>query len=197
MANSFLKPIENVLDEGLTYVDEQVDNIKMRTVKVLSEGTTAVTGLLLVFSILSVLLLALSFAFVLLLGEILDSYAKAAFIVAGALLVILIVVMLVHKRLFKNSFVDMYNNIMNPKQKEPTLEALDQAIERSNESLQAQGDRIKTRVSLLQDYYKPSHLLNEGLRRAGLYSSGNTGFSVGRAIASTWRALKGKNKKEQ
>ena len=197
MANSFLKPIENVLDEGLTYVDEQVDNIKMRTVKVLSEGTTAVTGLLLVFSILSVLLLALSFAFVLLLGEMLDSYAKAAFIVAGALLVILIVVMLVHKRLFKNSFVDMYNNIMNPKQKEPTLEALDEAIERSNESLQAQGDRIKTRVSLLQDYYKPSHLLNEGLRRAGLYSSGNTGFSVGRAIASTWRALKGKNKKEQ
>ncbi len=123
MADSFLKPIENVLDEGLVYVDEQLDNIKLRTVKVLAEGTTAITGLLLVFSILSVLLLSLAFAFVLLLGEMLDSYAKAAFIVAGALLVILIIVMLVHKRLFKNTFVDMYNNIMNPKQKEPTLEA--------------------------------------------------------------------------
>ena len=191
MADSFLKPIENVLDEGLVYVDEQLDNIKLRTVKVLAEGTTAITGLLLVFSILSVLLLSLAFAFVLLLGEMLDSYAKAAFIVAGALLVILIIVMLLHKRLFKNTFVDMYNNIMNPKQKEPTLEALDKAIESSSESIQAQGDRLKTRVSLLREYYKPRHLLNESLRRAGLYSSRN-GFSVGRMLASTWRALSGK-----
>ena len=191
MADSFLKPIENVLDEGLVYVDEQLDNIKLRTVKVLAEGTTAITGLLLVFSILSVLLLSLAFAFVLLLGEMLDSYAKAAFIVAGALLVILIIVMLVHKRLFKNTFVDMYNNIMNPKQKEPTLEALDKAIESSSESIQAQGDRLKTRVFLLQEYYKPRHLLNESLRRAGLYSSRN-GFSFGRMLAGTWRALSGK-----
>ena len=191
MADSFLKPIENVLDEGLVYVDEQLDNIKLRTVKVLAEGATAITGLLLVFSILSVLLLSLAFAFVLLLGEMLDSYAKAAFIVAGALLVILIIVMLVHKRLFKNTFVDMYNNIMNPKQKEPTLEALDKAIESSSGSIQAQGDRLKTRVSLLQEYYKPRHLLNESLRRAGLYSSRN-GFSFGRMLAGTWRALSGK-----
>lgn len=193
MANSFLKPVENLFDEGLVYVDEQVDNIKLRTVKVLSEGTTAVTGILLVFSILSVLLLALSFAFVLWLGEILDSYAAAAFIVAGVLLVILIVIMLLRKRMFKNTFVEMYNGIMNPKQKETTLEGLDQAIEKSSESIQVQGDRLKTRASLLQEYYKPAHLLNEGLRRAGLYSS-KTGFSVGKAIASTWRALSGKKK---
>lgn len=193
MSNSFLKPVENLFDEGLVYVDEQVDNIKLRTVKILSEGTTAVTGLLLVFSILSVLLLALSFAFVLWLGEMLDSYAAAAFIVAGVLLVILIVIMLLRKKLFKNTFVDMYNSIMNPKQKETTLEALDKAIEKSSESIQTQEERLKTRVVLLQEYYKPRHLLNEGLRRAGLYSSKN-GFSVGKAIASTFRALTGNSK---
>ena len=126
----------------------------------------------------------------------LDSYAAAAFIVAGVLLVILIAVMLPRKKMFKNTFVDMYNSIMNPKQKETTLEALDKAIEKSSESIQTQEERLKTRVVLLQEYYKPRHLLNEGLRRAGLYSSKN-GFSLGKAIASTWRALSGNNNKKK
>lgn len=195
MAKTFLKPVENIVQEGRVYVDEQLENMKLRTVKGLSQGTSAITALLLIFAFVSILLLMLSFAFVLWLGELMDSYAQAAFIVAGVLLLILVVCILLRKQLFKNSFVGLYAGILNPKKKENTLAGLDNAIETSQEYIQEQEKRLQGSLSSAKDFYSPTHLLNEGLRQSGLRSS-EKGFKLGRFLTASCRALlTGKKKK--
>lgn len=193
MGNSFTKPVEHIVEEGRVYLDEQMENVKLRTVKGLSQGTTAITVILLIFSIVSVLLLMLAFAVVLWLGELLDSYALAASIVAGVLLLGLVVVLLLRDKLFRNSFVEMYSDILNPRQRETTLEGLDTAIGASGASIRMQGEQLKDSLSQVKQFYTPSHLLNEGLRQAGLRSSMG-GFRLGRFLTASLRALTGKKK---
>ena len=89
--SKFSAPADNLVSETRGYIDAQIDNVKLRTVKGLSQGTSAIASLLLIFIVANALVLALSFALVLWLGEVLDSYAGAAFIVAGILLLLLVV----------------------------------------------------------------------------------------------------------
>ncbi len=194
MDNSFLKPVVNIIDESRVFLDEKLDNVKLRTVKGLSQGTSALAGLLVIFAIVSVLLLMLSFAFVLWLGELMNSYALAAFIVAGVLLLAVVVCLLLRKKLFRNSFVGMYSEILNPKEKSHSAGELDQAIENSQERILDQEVNIKCSLADAKQFYTPSHLLNEGLRKAGVRSSSQSGFSFGRMLGAGWRLLTHKKK---
>lgn len=174
--SKFTQPVEQVIQESLVYMDRQLDNVKLRTVKGLSQGTSAISGLLLIFAVAGILLLMLSFAFVMWLGELMDSYALAAFIVAGILLVVLVILIFCRDRLFKNTFVPLYTGIIMPGKEESDIESLEKDIENAEAQIQEQKTTIKNSLSQAQSYYTPTHLLNEGLRQVGL-RSGKSGFS--------------------
>ena len=178
---------EKVLQEASGYVDARVEGVKVRTVKGLSQGISALSRLLLLVMLGSVLLLALSFAFVLWLGELLGSYALAAFIVSGVLLLIFAVCFLLRKRLFRNTFIPLFQDILSPETpvEEPTLEKLEDAILESDLRAKKQEELVKTRLSQARDSYTPRQILNRGLRLLG------TTPIIGRNRKPTFRRVAG------
>ena len=73
--NRLTDPVEKLGLEVKGYVDTRVDDLKLQAAKGLSRGSGALAALVLILVVVSALVLVLSFAGVLLLGEILDSYA--------------------------------------------------------------------------------------------------------------------------
>ena len=65
------------------YIDSQLDLVKLRSIKGMSRGTSAIVGLLLIFLMAGALMTVLLLALVLWLGEMMGSYALDALIVAG------------------------------------------------------------------------------------------------------------------
>ena len=103
--SNFTEPLNNLVKDGEQYVNAQMDSLKLHSIKGLSMGLSTVASLLLIFILGSVLLLALSFALVMWLGQLLGSYVLSAFIVAGVLFIALVTCLLLRERLFKNTFV--------------------------------------------------------------------------------------------
>ena len=129
---------ETLGQETKGYIDSQLDLVKLRSIKGLSQGTSAIIGLLFIFIIAGALMTVLLLALVLWLGEILDSYALASLLVAGVLLVILVLLFLLRGRLFRNSFVSMYADVFFPEAAWPagldsmdSMDSLDKAIDRT------------------------------------------------------------------
>lgn len=164
----FTDPVEKLGLEAKGYIDTRVDDLKLQAAKGLSEGTTALAGLVLIVVVLSALALVLSFAGVLLLGELLDSYAKAAFIVAGALLLLLVILILLRNKLFRNSFVGLYTGIFSPEEAEATpirtQKQLDAALARSKNRIQKREEAIRTRVESTRNFYSPKNMLITAVR---------------------------------
>ena len=171
--NKFLAPADHLVDETRGYIDAQIDNVKLRSVKGLSQGTSAIAGLLLIFIFVGALVTALSFAVVLWLGEVLGSYAKAAFIMAGVLLIILVVLFLLRKRLFKDSFVSMYIDVFYQKGSKPLglkgQEELDEAILQSETRIKKEETGISDAFTQMKEFYSPKNLLSESLLTLALH----------------------------
>ena len=110
---------ETLGQETKGYIDSQLDLVKLRSIKGLSQGTSAIVGLLLIFLIAGALMTVLLLALVLWLGEILNSYALASLIVAGVLLVLLVLLFARRRYLFRNSFVSMYTDVFFPEEAWP------------------------------------------------------------------------------
>ena len=165
--SKFSAPADNLVSETRGYIDAQIDNVKLRTVKGLSQGTSAIASLLLIFIVANALVLALSFALALWLGEVLNSYAGAAFIVAGILLLLLVVFILLRKRLFKNSFVAMYADVLFRKESKPeglnTQDSVDMAIWHAENRIKEKEQNVSESFAQAKEYYSPMHLLGEGL----------------------------------
>ncbi|MBQ9701480.1 MAG: phage holin family protein [Bacteroidales bacterium] len=179
--SKFSQPVQHVVQGAGGYLDAQLDNIKLRTVKGLSKGTGALAGLLLISALVSVFLLALSFALVMWLGEVLESYALAGAIVAGGLFVILLVFILLRKRMFKNSFIGMYEDVLfeQPDQSLNTQEKLDEAILRSEDRVKEQQALVSDRLLQAKEYYTPKRMVNQGLHLLGeRRKSGLSGGSI-------------------
>ena len=181
--NRFLAPADKVVHETKGYIDAQIDNVKLRSVKGLSQGTSAIAGLLLIFIIVGALVTALSFAVVLWLGELLHSYALAAFIMAGVLLLVLVVLILLRKYLFKNSFVAMYTDILYKPESKPeglkTAEGLDLAIHHAESRIKDEGEDLSHAFTDMKEFYSPKNLLSDAL------------------LALAYRLFNGKDKKKQ
>ena len=195
--SKFTEPARRVVQESGGYLDAQLDNIKLRTVKGLSKGTGAIAGLLLLSALVSVFLLALSFAFVMWIGEVLGSYALAGAIVAGGLFVILIVFILLRKRLFKNSFIGMYEDVLfeQPDRSVNTQEKLDAAILRSEDRVKEQQALVSDRLLQAQAYYTPKRMVNQGLHMLGERKRG--GLFGGSLLAGLIGLMLGRGKKKR
>ena len=104
----FTKPLEDLSGSVREYVDLKVDEVKLRTAKGLSISVSKVLGMMMIIGLASVVVLALSFGLILLLGELVNSYALGALIVAGVLAVVLIILVVRRDKMFKNSFVRLF-----------------------------------------------------------------------------------------
>ena len=166
--NRLTDPVEKLGLEVKGYVDTRVDDLKLQAAKGLSRGSGALAALVLILVVVSALVLVLSFAGVLLLGEILDSYAKAAFLVAGVLLLVLVILFLCRGVLFKDTFVGLFTGILAPEDADAdpikTQKQLDAALARSKNRVQKRENAIHTRIEKARSFYSPKNLLLTGVR---------------------------------
>ena len=165
--NRFTAPVDRLVHETTGYVNAQIDNVKLRSVKGLSQGTSAIAGLLLIFIIAGVFVTTLSVAVVLWLGELMGSYAQAAFIMSGVLLLTIVVLILLRKKLFKSNFISMYTDIFFQKEAKPegleTMEGLDIAIWNAETRVKDKEEDITDAFTQCKDFYTPTNLLGFGM----------------------------------
>lgn len=165
--SKFTAPADHLVHETTGYVNAQIDNVKLRSVKGLSQGTSAVAGFLLIFIIAGTFVTALSAAIVLWLGALLNNYVQAAFIVAGFYLLVLVMLILLRKHLFKNSFINMYADVFFQKENKPdglkSQETLDMAIWHTQTRVKEKEADITEAFTRLKEYYTPKRLLSDGI----------------------------------
>ena len=165
----FTAPVDRLVHETTGYVNAQIDDVKLRSIKGLSQGTSAIAGLLLIFIIVGALVTALSFAVVLWLGELMGSYAKAAFIMSGVLVIVLVVLILLRKQLFKSSSIGMYTDIFFQKEVKPeglkTMEGLDMAIWNVETRIKDKEEDISDAFTNCKEFYAPKNLLGAGVNK--------------------------------
>ncbi len=167
--SNLTSPVEKLSQDAKGYIDESFDNLKLQASKGLSQVTGTLAGLAVILLVLGALLMVLAFAGGLLLGEILNSYALAAFIIAGVLLLLLIILYLCRGVLFRNSFVKIYTDIFSPEEAKAypiaSQKELDAALARSKNRIQKREDSLTAGVENVRTFYSPKHLLTMGLRQ--------------------------------
>lgn len=186
--SNFTEPLNNFVKDGEQYVNAQMDSLKLHSIKGLSMGLSTVASLLLIFILGSVLLLALSFALVMWLGQLLGSYVLSAFIVAGVLFIALVTCLLLRERLFKNTFVGPLRDALAPSVplKEDTLEAIDAALVVNQVQVDAAEEQLAGGVEQIREFYTPRNIINHSLQQLGNQTA-RSGFSVGRMAVGMLR----------
>ena len=101
----------SVESEIREYMDLRLDDFKLKAVDGLSVGVSRVLSLMVVLMLGAIVLAAFAFGTVLLLGDLIGSWAAAAFIIGGVFLVAFVAVLLVWKKLFVNIFVKLFIDI--------------------------------------------------------------------------------------
>ena len=108
MKESFTEPVEKLAESAAKYIDLKVDEVKVRAAKGLSVALNRLLVAILLLTLCSIVLMSAAFGGVLLLGDLIGSYAAGAFIVAAIFLVLLIVLFLMRDKLFLNGLVRMF-----------------------------------------------------------------------------------------
>lgn len=108
MDKEFSKPAEDLGKSAAEYVDLKIDEIKLRTAEGLSVTLNRVLLAFLFLSLGGIMMTALAFGSVLLIGDIIGSYSAGAFIVAGVFLLIILGLWLIRKKIFLNGLVRLF-----------------------------------------------------------------------------------------
>ncbi|MGN1211056.1 MAG: hypothetical protein ACI4TM_05175, partial [Candidatus Cryptobacteroides sp.] len=108
MENNITRSAEQLGRDAAEYIDLKIDDVKLRTAKALSITLNRLILSVLFLSLGSIILAALAFGGVLLIGKLLGNYAAGAFIVAGFFLIVLIILVLLRKKLFLGGLVRMF-----------------------------------------------------------------------------------------
>lgn len=108
MGSMFSRPAERLAEDAAAYIDLKVDELKLRTAKGLSVTLNRLIISILFLTLGSIVLMALAFGGVLLLGDIIGSYAAGAFNVAGFFLLLMVLLYFVRNKLFLNGFVKLF-----------------------------------------------------------------------------------------
>lgn len=101
----------SVESEIREYMDLRLDDLKLKAVDGLSVGVSRMLSLMVVLMLGAIVLAAFAFGTVLLLGDLIGSWAAAAFIIGGVFLIALVAVLLVWKKLFVDIFVKLFIDI--------------------------------------------------------------------------------------
>ena len=102
---------ETLEDDIRKYLDIRLEELKLRTVDGLSVGVSRVLSMMVVLMLGAIVLSAFAFGTVLLLGDLIGSWAAAAFIIGGVFLIVLGVLLLFWRSLFVDIFVKIFIGI--------------------------------------------------------------------------------------
>lgn len=106
--SEFSRPVEKLSQSAREYVDLRVDDLKLRTAKGLSISLNHLLSMILVLFCAMIVLLSLAFGCILLLGQLIGSYALGAFIVAALFAVLTWVLFRMRGKLFLDGFIKMF-----------------------------------------------------------------------------------------
>ena len=106
--SQFSRPAEDLSREAQEYIDLRLEDVKLRTVKGLSVTASKLVGMILLLGIAINLVLVLSFGVILLVGELIGSYACAALGVAALLGIGLWILVRKRDTLFRDTFVPLF-----------------------------------------------------------------------------------------
>ena len=102
---------ETLEDDIRKYLDIRLEELKLRTVDGLSVGVSRVLSMMVVLMLGAIVFAAFAFGTVLLLGDLIGSWAAAAFIIGGVFLIVLGVLLLFWRSLFVDIFVKLFIGI--------------------------------------------------------------------------------------
>ena len=102
---------ERMVSDIRNYLDLRLNELKLKTIDGLSIGVSRLLSMMLVVMLGAIALAAFAFGAVLLLGDLIGSWAGAAFIVGGIFLIVLSMLLIYWKRLFVNIFVKLFISI--------------------------------------------------------------------------------------
>ena len=106
--SDFTRPVEDLGQKTTEYIDLRVDELKLKTAKGLSLTLSKLLYMLLVFFVVSIIMISIAVGGVMWIGELVGSYAGGAAIVAAFFLLVLGVLVLLRKRLFRDTFVPLF-----------------------------------------------------------------------------------------
>lgn len=104
----FTRPVEDLGQKTTEYIDLRVDELKLKTAKGLSLTLSKLLYMLLVLFVVSIIMISIAVGGVMWIGELVGSYAGGAAIVAAFFLLVLGILVLLRKRLFRNTFVPLF-----------------------------------------------------------------------------------------
>ena len=106
--NGLIKTLSSILEE---FLGARTEDFKKRVVAGLSFGFSRTLAVLIMALLAVVVLSVLTFGFIMLIGEAMDSFAAAAFIVAGVYFLAFIVLFIFRKKLFLKMFARMFSEL--------------------------------------------------------------------------------------
>ena len=107
----FTKPIKDLGGEASDYIDLRIAELKLNAIKGLSMTLSKLLYMLLFLFVISIILISVAFGGVMWIGELIGSYAGGAAIVGGFFVIVLGVLFLLRKKLFRNTFVPLLVNL--------------------------------------------------------------------------------------
>ena len=92
------------------YIDLRIEQLKLKGTDTASQALGTLLAWILIIAIALMVLTVLAFGGILLLGKALGNYALGAFIVVGGLLLVLLVLWICRKKMFRGTFIRLLSD---------------------------------------------------------------------------------------
>lgn len=111
LKKEFTEPARQLWDAAVEYIDLRISALKLSIVEGLSVGLGGFLSMLLFVGLAIIGFTLMSMAAVLLLGELIGSYALAAFIMAMVFLTLAVLTLWLGRKFFMDALVRMFHKI--------------------------------------------------------------------------------------